>query len=98
LAEGGKGRRTWYALSRILVTHRDDGRSAFNYSEILGNGISAGIGLSYYADNRNLPDYATNWGIQLATDAASQVMKEFWPDIKRWWFTRHQHDGSLAWP
>ena len=92
LAAGGVGRRTWYALSRIVVTHTDAGRTAFNYSEILGNGISAGIGLSYYPDNRNGPDYLANWGIQLATDATSQVLKEFWPDVKHWWMVRHHRD------
>jgi hypothetical protein len=88
LAEGTKTRRTVYALTRIFVTHTDSGRTTFNYSEVLGNGISSGIGLSYYPDNRNAPDYLQNFGLQLATDAASQVLKEFWPDIKGWWYVR----------
>jgi hypothetical protein len=95
MAEGSKARRTWYAISRIVVTRTDSGQKAFNYSEILGNGIAAGIGLSYYSDNRNAPDYLSNWGIQLATDATSQVLKEFWPDIKRWWLVRHPRNASL---
>jgi hypothetical protein len=88
-AEGSKASRTWYALSRILVTHTDSGAPSFNYAEVVGNGIAAGIGLSYYPDNRDVPDYLQNWGIQLGTDAGSQVLKEFWPDIKRWWHARH---------
>lgn len=89
LAEGTKAHRTVYALTRIFVTRTDSGQSTFNYAELLGNGISSGIGLSYYPDNRNVEDYLGNWGTQLATDAASQVLKEFWPDIKRWWYVRH---------
>lgn len=89
LAEGTKTRRTMYALSRIFVTRTDSGQSTFNCAEVFGNGISAGIGLSYYPDDRSVPDYMQNWGIQLATDAASQVLKEFWPDVKRWWYVRH---------
>ena len=89
LAEGSKAKRTWYALSRIVVTRTDSGNKAFNYSELVGNGIAAGIGLSYYPDDRNVPDYLQNWGTQLATDAVSQVLKEFWPDIKQWWYVRH---------
>lgn len=93
LEEGTKTRRALYALTRIVVTRTDSGRTSFNYSEILGNGISSGIGLSYYPDNRNAEDYLQNWGTQLATDAASQVLKEFWPDIKRWWYVRHHGNG-----
>lgn len=94
MAEGSKTRRTLYALSRIFVTHTDAGATRFNYSEIVGNGIAAGIGLSYYPDNRNVPDYLQNWGVQLGTDATSQVLKEFWPDIKRWWLLKH-HRSEL---
>jgi hypothetical protein len=89
MAEGSKGRRTWYAVSRIFVTRTDAGTKSVNYSELVGNGIAAGIGLAYYPDNRDVPDYLQNWGVQLATDAASQVVKEFWPDVKRWWYVRH---------
>ncbi|MGA8029122.1 MAG: hypothetical protein WB992_18435 [Bryobacteraceae bacterium] len=88
-AEGSKMSRTGYALSRIFVTRTDAGKASFNYSEVLGNGIASAIGLSYYPDNRDVPDYLQNWGIQLGTDATSQVLKEFWPDVKRWWHTRH---------
>jgi hypothetical protein len=89
MAEGTKTRRTLYALSRIFVTRTDAGGTSFNYAEVIGNGVAAGIGLSYYSDNRNVPDFMQNWGIQLATDATSQVLKEYWPDVKRWWRRRH---------
>lgn len=94
MAEGSKGRRTMYALTRIFVTHTDSGQTTFNYAEVLGNGMAAGIGLAYYSDDRSVPDYMQNWGVQLATDATSQVLKEFWPDIKRWWYVRHH--GAAA--
>lgn len=93
LAEGTKTHRTLYALSRIFVTKTDAGNSSFNFAEVVGNGMAAGIGLSYYEDNRNVGDYMQNWGVALATDASSQVLKEFWPDVKRWWYGRH-HKGE----
>ena len=89
MAEGSKAKRAWYALTRIFVTRTDSGRETVNFAELIGNGIDAGVGLSYYPDNRNVPDYFQNWGTQLGTDAASQVLKEFWPDVKRWWYVRH---------
>ncbi|HEY6991130.1 MAG TPA: hypothetical protein VH369_22225 [Bryobacteraceae bacterium] len=94
MASGTKKRRAMYALSRIFVTHMDSGRTTFNYAEVLGNGMSAAIGLSYYPDDRSAADYVQNWGIQMATDAGSQVLKEFWPDIKRWWQVRRQRTSQ----
>jgi len=93
-AEGSKKSRTVYALTRIFVTRTDAGGTSFNYSEVVGNGIAAGIGLSYYPDDRNVGDFMQNWGVELGTDATSQVLKEFWPDIKRWRKTRHHEDPS----
>jgi hypothetical protein len=90
MAVGTKRARTFYAVSRIFVTKRDTGTPSFNFSEVLGNGIGSAIGLSYYSDNRNLRDYSANWATQLATDAAAQVLKEFWPDIKRRWTQRQK--------
>ena len=89
LAHGSIGKRTTYALTRIFVTRTDGGGRSINYSELVGNAIASGIGLSYYQDDRDVPDYLQNFGTQLATDATSQVLKEFWPDIKHWWKTRH---------
>ena len=91
LADGPKMHRTFYALSRIFVTKTDSGGTTFNYAEVVGNGIGAGIGLSYYPDDRNVEDYMLNWATALGTDATSQVLKEFWPDVKRWWYNKHHN-------
>ncbi len=96
LTDGTKKQRLFYALSRIFVTYKDSGQTTFNYSEVLGNGLSAAIGLSYYSDDRNPADYMQNWGLQLATDAGSQVLKEFWPDMKRWWYVRRHGDAVVG--
>jgi hypothetical protein len=96
MAHGSVGRRAWYSISRILVTKTDSGRSTINASELLGNATAAGIGLSYYPDNRNVPDYLQNWGTQLGTDAISQLMKEFWPDIKTWLHKKHGDNAPMS--
>jgi len=75
--------RTAYALSRIFVTRTDSGAPTFNFSEWLGNATAATIGNAYYPDGRTASDTAQRLGIACATDAFSQVMKEFWPDVKR---------------
>jgi hypothetical protein len=92
LGEGKKWHRTEYALTRIFVTRTDSGAKIFNFAEVVGNGTATLIGWSYYTDTRNAPDYFQAFGTQLATDAFSQVLKEFWPDIKRH-YSRHHKNG-----
>jgi hypothetical protein len=80
---GGRWARVGYAMSRVLVCRNDKGRRAFNFSEVVGNSAAAAISNLYYPDTRTAKDNGMKVGIQIATDAASNVLKEFWPDIKR---------------
>jgi len=89
LLSGPTGHRVFYAISRIFVTKTDSGGSRINTSELLGNGIAVGISNLYYRDNRNVDDNMEKWGTQIATDMFSNVLKEFWPDIKRRYFAKH---------
>ena len=87
---GSKSSRTGYALTRIFVTRTDAGGRRFNFSEVLGNATAVAISNSYYPDNRTAGDNVAKLGEQLAVDAISQVLKEFWPDIKHKLFHRHE--------
>ena len=75
--------RVGYATSRVFVTRTDSGGTEFNYSEIVGNSLAVGISNSYYPGSRNLGGNFQKFTLQLATDAISNVLKEFWPDVKR---------------
>jgi hypothetical protein len=86
---GGVWKRTRYALGQVIVTHHDGGKMEFNYSEWLGNGIATAFGNVYHQDNRNAADNATKLLEQVGTDAFSQVLKEFWPDIKKKFFHKN---------
>lgn len=85
-------RRIWYAATRIFVTRTDSGARSFNYAEVVGSAMTAGIGLSYYSDSRDVGDFMQNMGAGLATDSFSQVLKELWPDVKQWYLNRHRKD------
>lgn len=87
--------RLGYAATRVLVTRTDSGGRRFNFSEFLGN--SAGVALSnaYYPGTRDVSSNVEKLGVQIAADAFSQVLKEFWPDVKRRWFHKHD-DPQLA--
>jgi len=86
---GSKRSRVWYSATRIFVTRMDTGGHGVNLSELLGNSIAVGISNAYYPDTRDLSDNLQKLGIQLGTDAFSNVLKEFWPDIKHKYFEKH---------
>jgi hypothetical protein len=82
--KGGFFARTGYAISREVVTRNDDGRNHFNASEVLGNGIAAGISNVYYpAADRSFGNTMNKWGQQIGLDTGFNIMKEFWPDVRR---------------
>ncbi len=83
LGEGSTWGRTKYALTRIFVTRTDSGHSAFNIAEVGGNAVAVALSNAWYPDTRTVADNGEKLVIQLATDAFSNVMKEFWPDVKR---------------
>jgi len=75
--------RLGYAAAQIFWTHKDSGGTQFNYSEVCGNATAVAISNAYYPDNRTASDAVSRLGTQLSVDMASNVLKEFWPDITR---------------
>jgi hypothetical protein len=86
--------RLGYALTRTLVTRTDRGNWAFNSAEFLGNGTVAAIGNLYYPDGRDFGDTMQRMFTQIGTDTISNVLKEFWPDMKRKWFHKRTTGSS----
>jgi hypothetical protein len=87
-AYGGVWKRTAYALTRVLICKSDKGTTQFNFSEILGNSVAVAISNTYYTDARSVGSNVEALGIQVGTDAISNVLKEFWPDVKRKFFSK----------
>jgi len=86
--------RTFYAATRVFVTRTDSGGTRFNFSEVLGNAAGVAISNAYYPDNRNAAYNAEKWGEQIGIDSVSQVLKEFWPDVRRKMF--HHKDAAVT--
>jgi hypothetical protein len=84
MGKGGFLKRTGYAVSRLVITRTNSGKSTLNLSEIIGAGAAAGIGNAYYPPESN-PWVKTyqRWGTQVGLDGVFNVVKEFWPDINR---------------
>lgn len=83
IAEGSKKRRLWYAATRIFVTPTDHNNKTFNFAEWSGNSVAVAFSNLYYRDGRDWNDNVEKLLIQCGTDALSNVLKEFWPDVKR---------------
>jgi hypothetical protein len=75
--------RLGYAIGQIFWTHTDAGGTQFNYSEILGNSTAVAISCAYYPQGRDALSAVSKLGSQIGVDMASNVLKEFWPDIHR---------------
>jgi hypothetical protein len=80
---GGTWRRVGYAVTRSVVTRNDAGRNVFNYSEIVGNALGAGISNLYYpASKSDAGEAGEKLAVQLVSDGAFNVLLEFWPDLR----------------
>jgi hypothetical protein len=89
MEHGGFFRRTGYAISRAFVTKTDSGGTTFNFSEVVGNALEAGLSNAYYPpQERGLDQSARNWATQMESAVLNHVFQEFWPDIRRKIFHR----------
>lgn len=84
LGQGSFGKRLGYAVSRVVVTHADSGRTVFFTSALSGTVIAAAISNLYYpAKDRGFGHTVNSIGLDLADTALFNVAAEFWPDISQ---------------
>ena len=98
LGQGSFMHRTLYAVSRNIITRTDAGGSQFNYSEILGGGMSAFISTYSYhpSADKTISNTISVWATQYAYDTVTLVVKEFWPDVHR--KLSHKHIEEVPHP
>ena len=63
--------------------------------KIIGNAAATAISQAYYPETRTPADAVTKLGIQVGVDAASNIMKEFWPDLHRV-LSRKHHEENVS--
>jgi len=81
--------RIGYAISRAVVTRTDAGAPTFNFANVAGCAMSAGLSNAYYPPvSRTLSDSLTNWGTNVAGAGLTNLAPEFGPDVARF-FKRH---------
>lgn len=82
----GSSHRMWprirYALSRAVVVRKDSGGETFNFANVLGTAMSAGLSNAYYPPvSRTARETFTNWSTTIAGTGLVNLMPEFWPDF-----------------
>jgi hypothetical protein len=75
--------RFFHAAVRVAITRSDSGKTQLNFSEVLGNGLAAGVSNAYHPGPHTFASSANVWTTQIALDALGYELKEFWPDIHR---------------
>lgn len=95
LGHGGFFPRSWHAVSRVLITRSDSGKTQFNISELGGAAAAAAISTySYHVPSeRSFGNLAGVWGTQMSWDVVTYMIKEFWPDLRKR-KKRHSRDQS----
>jgi len=86
--------RLGYAMGQIFWTHKDSGGTQFNFSEIIGNSTAVAISSAYYAEGRDVSSAVSKLGSQIGVDMASNILKEFWPDLRRKFSRDQKATGS----
>ncbi len=77
--------RIGYAISRAVIVRRDAGGETFNWANVLGTAMSAGLSNAYYPElSRTVRASATNWGTGVGGAGLGNLMPEFLPDFKAW--------------
>ena len=76
-------KRAYKAARQVVVTRKENGHESFNFSEVLGNAAVVAVTSIYYPDSRRLGPGATRIGLQVGNDVVSNLLTEFWPDVRR---------------
>jgi hypothetical protein len=92
MGTGSFVRRFTHAAVRVLITRGDSGKTQFNFSEFLGNGLAAGLSNAYHPGPHTLASSSDVEGTQILLDAIGYELKEFWPDIHRF-LKRSKHNN-----
>jgi hypothetical protein len=90
LGHGGFRKRTVYAVTRVLISRKDDGDETFNFSEIIGSGASSGLSTLWYPKQyQTWTKVGQKWLTSDLIDCFNFFWKEWWPDANKKVFHTH---------
>jgi hypothetical protein len=77
--------RMGYAISRAVVTRTDSGAGTFNWANVVGCAMSAGLSNAYYPPvSRTASVALVNWGTNVAGSGLTNIAPEFGSDVAHW--------------
>jgi Calcineurin-like phosphoesterase len=83
--------RITYAVSRSVLTKTDAGATVFNWSNVLGTGMSAALSNAYYPPvSRGANSTFIHIGLSVMGTGLAKLAPEFWPDIRQKFSARHR--------
>ena len=81
--------RLGYAISRAVVIRSDTGANTFNWSNVLGTGVSASLSNAYYPPaSRSAGATLWHFGNGVLGAGLGNLAPEFWPDFRDKFFRR----------
>jgi hypothetical protein len=93
--EYGVWYRVGYALSRVVVTRTDAGKSRFNFSGVLGMSMGIALSNAYYPDSSvSAGEVGYRFGTSAVASALTNLLPEFWPDIHEKFFRHKPHNPT----
>lgn len=82
MGQGGFGRRTLYAISRVFITYNDSGKNVFYSSALTGTVAAAALSNLYYPSSEvGVGHTMSRIALDLGNTALYNGAAEFWPDI-----------------
>lgn len=76
--------RTLHAVKRLVIARKDDGSQMFNVTRMAGAYVPPIITDQWYPDRLNTWGHHFSTGTSyLAWQAGTNMLREFWPDIRR---------------
>ena len=81
--------RVRYAIGHAVITRTDSGGNTFNWSNVIGNSMSASLSNAYYPpESRNPAATFSHIGVGILGTGLVDLAPEFWPDFRRKVFGR----------
>src|ERR1700692_2231928 len=73
-----------YSVQRVFIMRRDDGRETVAWSRLVGPLMSETLANVYWPErNRTVGDTLLRYGVDLATRAGGNMLREYWPVVYR---------------
>jgi hypothetical protein len=72
-----------YSVQRVFITRNDDGHDVTNWSGLIGPAMAEGLANAYWPDrNRTAGDTLLRYGIDLASKAGGNLLRDYWPAVR----------------